>query len=127
MAQLWFGANVTNANWEDIWLSEGISTYIERMALGNWETVYVASTEAYAFNNSMARAVNAIGKQNKTYSSLHPVLHGGNPDYIESNVQWEKGFQFFWWLEQNVFSYGSMQDFLTYYINSNAYSSIDAF
>lgn len=127
MAQFWFGANTTNDNWEDIWLSEGIATYVERMVHASWETIYFVETEAFAFNASLSRAVNGYGKQNETYSSLHPVLHGANPGYIESIVQWEKGFQFLWWLEQNVFNYYEMQDFMTYYIDMNAYASINAF
>lgn len=43
-------------------------------------------TETYVGNNSLSRQVGLYGSQNRTYGSLHPVLHGSNPDYTVSDV-----------------------------------------
>jgi leukotriene-A4 hydrolase len=62
-----------------------------------------------------------------TYSSLHPVLHGDNPDNSFSIVPFEKGFQLLAYLYQTVLDYVMMQDFITYYIETNSLTSINAF
>ena len=58
-----------------------------------------------------------------TYSSLHPVLKGDNPDNSFSEVPYEKGFQTLTYLESLV---GATQfrEFLRYYINANFLTSI---
>jgi leukotriene-A4 hydrolase len=83
-AQHWTGAVVTNNNWEDQWLNEGLTTYIERMVEAQLDTITYAYVEAYVGNSTLARQTSVIGVQNETYSTLHPVLHGNNPDYAFS-------------------------------------------
>lgn len=127
MAQHWTGAIVTNNNWEDIWINEGFTTYIERLVLGSVDSQNYAYTEAYVGNTSLAQQTNVIGIVNETYASLHPVLHGQNPDVAFSIVPFEKGFQLLWYIEQSVLDYYMMQDFVSYYINMNNLMSICAF
>jgi len=35
---------------------------------------------------------------NTSYSSIHPVLKGDNPDNSFSEVPYEKGFQLLWYM-----------------------------
>lgn len=58
---------------------------------------------------------------------MHPVLHGDNPDNSFNIVPFEKGFQFLQWIEDFVFGYVIMEDFITYYINENSLTSINLF
>jgi leukotriene-A4 hydrolase len=55
------------------------------------------------------------------------VLHGDNPDNSFTIVPFEKGFQFLQWIEDFVFGYYNMEDFITYYINDNSLKSISEF
>lgn len=50
-----------------------------------------------------------------TYSSLHPVLQGDNPDNSFSEVPYEKGFQFLYYLE-SLIGRDEMKKFLNFYI-----------
>ena len=55
------------------------------------------------------------------------MLHGDNPDNSFSIVPFEKGFQLLAYLYQTVLDYVMMQDFITYYIETNSLTSINAF
>lgn len=126
-AQHWTGAVVTNNNWEDQWLNEGLSTYIERMVEAQLYDQQFIVAEAFVGNSSLARQTSVIGVQNETYSTLHPVLHGQNPDYAFSQIMYEKGFQFLWWIEQSVLGYAAMNDWFIYYLTNYNLMSICAF
>lgn len=80
LAQAWIGMQVTPQNWEDQWLMEGISTHLQRNVYGFLYTEEFALTEAYQGNTSLNQQSGVIGLPNATYYSLHPVLHGANPD-----------------------------------------------
>lgn len=70
---------------------------------------------------------NAYGTENATYSTLHPVLHGDNPDLAYNLVPFEKGFQLIYYLESVVLDSGAVQSFMNYYIEHNNLMSICAF
>jgi aminopeptidase N len=74
MAQHWVGALVTQNNWEDLWINVGFATYIQRFVLESVTSYSWGQQEAWVGNNSFYSQVSAIGIQNQTYSSLHPVL-----------------------------------------------------
>lgn len=60
-AQHFTGAVVTNNNWEDQWLNEGLTTYIERMVEAQlWDYTF-AEVEAFVGNSSLARQTSVIG------------------------------------------------------------------
>lgn len=94
VAQSWTGNQVTPNNWEDYWMNEGITTFIERHVEAQLFTVSFAETEAYVGNNSLATATAVIGLPDKTYVTLHPTLMGDNPDNSFTIAPFEKGFQF---------------------------------
>lgn len=127
VAQQWTGNQVTPNNWEDVWLNQGFTTYIERMVQAQLWDLNFAYTEAFVGNTSMASQVTVYGMQDATYASLHPVLHGDNPDNSFSIVPFEKGFQLLAYIMQSVLSYEAMEDYITYYIESNSLTSINAF
>lgn len=85
-----------------------------------------AETEAFAGNTSYSTQTAVIGIMDQTYVSLHPVLHGDNPDNADTIAPYEKGFQMLQWVEYFAFDQNSttgyymMQDFITYYINRHS-------
>jgi len=122
IAQMWTGAQVTPSNWEDTWINEGFTTYIERNVLGQLDGLSYSVVESYVGNNSASMG-SVLGMPNKTYHTLHPVLHGANPNLAFSNIAFEKGFQFLWWIATQVlgespYNQGTIQDFVTYFINT---------
>lgn len=126
-AAMYTAAQVTPSNWEDYWMNEGITTFIERHVQAKlWDVTY-AATAAFAGNNSLATATAIIGAKNKTYVTLHPTLMGADPDYANTIVPYEKGFQFLQWIEDFWLGYYNMEDFIEYYIVMNSLASINAF
>ena len=94
----WTGNQVTMNNWEDFWLNEGFTTFIERKVSSRLYGNDFAKVEALLGNTSLAYAMNITG-YNNTYSTIHPVLAGGNPDDSFSEVPYEKGFQLLAYIE----------------------------
>lgn len=88
---MWTGAQVTPSNWEDTWINEGFTTYIERNVLGQLIDLSYSVVESYVGNNSASMG-SVLGMKNATYHTLHPVLHGANPDLAFNNIIYEKGF-----------------------------------
>ena len=58
-----------------------------------------------------------------TYSSLHPVLRGDNPDNSFSEVCYEKGFQLLYYLE-SLIGRPEMKKFLRFYMQEHSLTSI---
>jgi len=54
VAQQWTGNQVTPNNWEDFWLNEGFTTYVERMVLAQLYDQNFAYTEAFSGNISLS-------------------------------------------------------------------------
>ena len=58
-----------------------------------------------------------------SFSSLHPVLQGRNPDSSFSTIPYEKGYQLLVYLEQ-LLGETDMQSFINYYISTHSLTSI---
>jgi len=58
-----------------------------------------------------------------SYTSIHPVLKGDNPDASFTTVPYEKGFQFLYYINSTIGD-EQFQDFLQYYIYQNFEKSI---
>lgn len=93
MAHSWTGNEVTCENWENFWLNEGFTVFVERHVSATMYGVDFASVAALLGNTSMYQSMEdqELGLRD-TFSSLHPVLQGRNPDSSFSTVPYEKGF-----------------------------------
>jgi leukotriene-A4 hydrolase len=78
-------------NWEDFWLNEGFTTFLERKVSSRLYGNDFAKVEALLGNTSLAYAIKDTGINN-TYSTIHPVLAGDSPDNSYNEVPYEKGF-----------------------------------
>lgn len=97
----WTGNQVTMNNWEDFWLNEGFTTFFERKVSGRLYGNDFANVEATLGNSSLVNTMNITGYEN-TYSTLHPVLFGDNPDNSFNEVPYEKGFQLLAYIENLI-------------------------
>ena len=122
MAHSWTGNEVTCENWENFWLNEGWTVFIERKVSSQLHDVDFAKVEMLLGNTSLWDDMNDIGLSD-TFSSIHPVLQGRNPDDSFSEVPYEKGFQFLYFLESLV-GEDNFQRFLQLYIQQNKLTSI---
>ena len=122
MAHSWTGNEITCRDWENFWLNEGFTVFIERHVSGELHGADFASVEALLGNTSLWGDMLGFGLDN-TYSSLHPVLRGDNPDNSFSEVPYEKGFQFLYYL-QSLVGEDNFKNFLQFYMKEHSLTSI---
>lgn len=101
IAHSWTGNDVTCRDWESFWLNEGFTVFEERHVSGELHGKDFAKVEALLGNSSLYDTIRDYGVNN-TYSSIHPVLKGDNPDNAFSEVPYEKGFQFLTYIESVI-------------------------
>lgn len=123
MAHSWTGNTVTCADWSNFWLNEGFTVYYERLSKiardGN-ETISLES--AFIGNQSAYTAMEGYGLWN-SYSSLHPNVRDDLPDNSFSEIPYEKGFQFLWFIE-SIVSRAHMTVLIDSYIAANKFTSV---
>merc|ERR1712032_1278056 len=122
MAHSWTGNEVTCRDWENFWLNEGFTVFIERHVSSELHGVDFGKVEAFLGNTSLWGSMLAYGLDN-TYASLHPVLQGDNPDNSFSEVPYEKGFQLLTFMESLVGN-DTFKEFLQFYIKTHSLTSI---
>jgi aminopeptidase N len=119
LAHSWSGNLVTNATWDDFWLNEGFTTYIENRIM---EAV---------FGVEYARMLQAIGLSDlqREIEDLEPadealkvVLEGRDPDEGMTTVGYEKGALFLKLIEQTV-GRERFDPFLRAWFDRNAFQS----
>ncbi len=119
LAHSWSGNLVTNATWDDFWLNEGFTTYIENRIM---EVVYGVD---------YAHMLQAIGHQDleRDMKDLEPAdtslkvhLAGRDPDAGMTTVGYEKGALFLRLIEQTV-GRERFDAFLRTWFDRNAFQS----
>jgi len=101
MAHSWTGNTVTMADWENFWLNEGFTMFLERKAIATLRSKDFAMVDAYIGAQSCYEDQQAYGLWN-SYSALHPNIGKDTPDNSFSLVPYEKGFQFLHYIESVV-------------------------
>lgn len=100
LAHSWSGNLVTNATWQDFWLNEGFTVYIERRII---EAIYGkdrAEMDATIAIKGLADARAQISVSGDR--TLQPDLTGRDPDDAYSIVPYEQGALFLTWIESRV-------------------------
>jgi len=99
IAHSWTGNEVTCENWSNLWLNEGFTVFEERKISAMIYKEEFAKVEMLLGTFDLQDSFNKFG-DSSTYSSLNPQYHGANPDSAFSEVCYEKGFQFLYFMEQ---------------------------
>ena len=97
----WSGNLVTMDNWSDFWLNEGFTMFLQRKIT---EKVYdedMAKLDAMLLYNEMCNDILKFG-ESKSFTSLRPYLVGRHADDAFSEIPYEKGFNFLYYLESIV-------------------------
>lgn len=101
LAHSWSGNLVTNATWDDFWLNEGVTTYIERRIMEElYGRAYEEMLAELGFED-LKDEIKRLG-ENDPDTRLHLDLEGRDPDDGMSDVAYEKGALFLRMLEENV-------------------------
>lgn len=122
----WSGNLITNASWNDFWLNEGFTVYIERMVLGRvTNSVQFRHFEMLCGYNDLKKTINelkdkpgickcncscfSVALANPTcscfageFTKLVPNLNNVDPDDAFSKIPYEKGSLFLYFLETVV-------------------------
>ena len=97
----WSGNLVTMDNWSDFWLNEGFTMFLQRKIIEKHIDADMAKLDAMFSYNNMADDIIKFG-ESKSFSSLKPYLVGRHADDAFSEIPYEKGFNFLYYLESIV-------------------------
>ena len=120
LAHSWSGNLVTNANWQDLWLNEGFTSYLEARI-----TEQIHGTERMLMEASLSHAALMAELQelpiaDQSLVSQNPSI---NPDDLFTGVPYDKGRFFLDWMEQQI-GRQAMDQFLNAYFDHFAFQSV---
>lgn len=125
LAHSWSGNLVTNASWNDVWLNEGFTVYLERRIM---EVLYGErrrAMEDVLGLQSLQRDIESLrGAGDAALTRLAVDLGGRDPDDGFSNVPYEKGRLFLGFLEARM-GRPALDAFLREYFDAHAFQSVD--
>jgi len=123
LAHSWSGNLVTNASWDDFWLNEGFTVYLERRVV---EEVYgrERSEMEAVIGRSRLEATLAQWPADARDSWLKTDIGARHPDDAITDVPYEKGYLFLRRLEELV-GRGPFDSFLREYFDAHAFETMD--
>jgi leukotriene-A4 hydrolase len=101
MSHSWTGNLITNNNWENFWLNEGFTMFLERKIMSQVDDEDLSKLDAMIGYNELLSDINYFG-ESKSFSAMVPNLLGRNPDEAYSFVPYEKGFNFLYYIEKLI-------------------------
>ncbi len=124
LAHSWSGNLVTNATWNDFWLNEGFTSYLEHRFV---ETLYgqrrADMEDAIAFQGLEETIADAIAAGRPGDTDLKHDLAGRDPNEGTSDVAYIKGRWFLGFLEQR-FGRPAFDAFLRAYFDAHAFQGM---
>lgn len=120
LAHSWSGNLVTNATWDDFWLNESFTVYLERRIQESVNGRALAEREAALGLRGLQEELDMLEEDDEI---LHVDLKGRDPDEGFTEVPYEKGALFLLHLEQ-TFGRARFDHFLRSYFNYFAFQSI---
>ena len=103
LAHSWSGNLVTNANWNDFWLNEGFTVYLERRIMEALEGKDYADMLALLGHQDLEGTIEDLsGQGHHADTHLKLDLDGRDPDDGMTDIAYEKGYFFLRALEDAV-------------------------
>lgn len=124
LAHSWSGNLVTNATWDDFWLNEGFTVYVEMRimeALYGSDYAAMLSAIAYADVFEEIKSLTAGGQETKTRLAAH--TKGEDPDDGVGPIAYDKGYHFLLLIEKTI-GRARWDAFLKLYFQENAFKSM---
>ena len=123
LAHSWSGNLVTNASWNDIWLNEGFTSYVENRVV---EALYGKEQSQMEDVISQHGLDLELKEMNPKWQALAmPALGTTDPDEVSSGVPYVKGAWFLQFLEQR-FGREVFDPFLRGWFDSHAFQSVNS-
>lgn len=127
IAHSWSGNLVTMTDWSNFWVNEGFTVFLERKVaerLYKKDMAMLASMNGYSV---LEEEVHSIGETND-FTTLQPYLVGVHPDDSTSDIPYEKGYNFLYFLETIVNAESNVDVFqliLRKYFTEYKYKSVN--
>ncbi|HEX5183121.1 MAG TPA: M1 family metallopeptidase [Allosphingosinicella sp.] len=102
LAHSWSGNLVTNATWDDFWLNEGVTTYIQSRIMERLYGKAATDREIALEWDDLQHDMKAAGGPASPMTRLHLDLKGQDPDQIDTGLAYEKGAAFLRTIESIV-------------------------
>ncbi|XP_053478689.1 aminopeptidase RNPEPL1 [Ictalurus furcatus] len=126
IAHGWFGNAVTNATWEEMWLSEGLATYAQRRITTEVYGEALTCLETVFRLDALHRQMRLLGDNNPVSKLQAKFEPGVNPSSLMNLFTYEKGFCFVSYLSQLCGDIKRFDTFLQAYIEQFRFSSVVA-
>jgi leukotriene-A4 hydrolase len=94
LAHSWSGNLVTNATWDDFWLNEGVTTYIQSRIMERLYGKAATDREIALEWDDLQSDMKEAGGPASPMTRLHLDLAGKDPDQIATGLAYEKGAAF---------------------------------
>ncbi|MES1910489.1 MAG: hypothetical protein MHM6MM_003073 [Cercozoa sp. M6MM] len=102
IAHSWSGNLCTNSTWQDFWLNEGFTVFVERRIIEATEGAEECALHSVVGLVDLQESVDLFGCDHE-FTKLCPNLSGGiDPDDAFSSVPYEKGYNLLVHLERQV-------------------------
>ena len=122
----WSGNLVTNENWRDFWLNEGITMFLQRKIISMWKGDDYSKMDGLLGLSYIDEYLDIFGNDS-TYTTLRPNFDGVSPDDFFSDIPYEKGYNLMYYIESLVGKDISIKDFFQSYFAHFKYQSIDVY
>ncbi|KAK5868135.1 hypothetical protein PBY51_009176 [Eleginops maclovinus] len=126
IAHGWFGNTVTNASWEEMWLSEGLATYAQRRITTEAYGEAFTCLETAVRLDALHRQLRLLGDNSPVSRLQVKIQPGVNPSSLMNLFTYEKGFCFVAYLSQLCGDVRSFDCFLRDYISQFKFRSVVA-
>ncbi|MFL6290995.1 MAG: M1 family metallopeptidase, partial [Thermoanaerobaculia bacterium] len=123
LAHSWSGNLVTNATWNDFWLNEGFTTYVESRIMEVLFGKEYADMLTVLGRQELGSTLEELGADSPD-THLFLALAGRDPDEGMNDVAYEKGKLFLRMLEQSV-GREKFDRFLRTYFDTFAFQTMD--
>jgi aminopeptidase N len=120
LAHSWSGNLVTNATWDDFWINEGFTTYIERRIMEELRGRRYAEMLLQLGRQDLEKAIADAGGPAAADTRLRIELTGRDPDEGATDIPYEKGAAFLQTIE-SVVGRPRLDAFLRAYFDDHAF------
>ncbi|KAF0711256.1 hypothetical protein As57867_005328, partial [Aphanomyces stellatus] len=101
IAHSWTGNLITNHTWEDFWLNEGWTMWLQRKIMARIHSDLFFDFDASIGWSDLQESIDDYGADHE-FTKLVPTLDACDPDDAFSSVPYEKGFNLLYFLSKLV-------------------------
>ncbi len=125
LSHSWSGNLVTNKTWNDVWLNEGFTTYVERRIMEQLRGADHADVDWYIGSKDIDAYLAEHGRSGHASRLSTAYGRGADPEEMSSDLAYDKGALFLRTLEQ-AHGRPKFDAFLRGWFDRHAFSSADS-